>query len=195
MVELILEKISRFVRHYQSHYRDDQRTVTNCGAQDESIVRESKSLLRNGESEHLSARRDRIGNNYPSHASPSECEAITQCLIAISERVRSRGHVAPRASVAIANFDYRDLDRALDAPTIRSSHPRSALRPRDFALDKFIPPTVNSRSAGRGKSAKRWRGQFESLQLRTFQVAGVRRASARNECAANYSLMLLRAWT
>lgn len=94
MVELLFQKISRFVHGSKlKHYRDDQRTVTNCGARDESIVRESKNLLHNGE--HPPARRDRIGNNYPSHVSPSECEAITQCLITISARARSREYETP----------------------------------------------------------------------------------------------------
>lgn len=46
---LLLQKRSRFVHGSKlKYYRDDQQTVTNCGARDESIVRESKSLFHNG---------------------------------------------------------------------------------------------------------------------------------------------------
>lgn len=140
MVEL-LQKISRFVHGSKlKYYRDDQQTVTNCGARDESIVRESKSILHNGE--HPSARRDRIGNNYPSRVSPSECEAITQCLITISACTISR--IRRAAIGCIANFHYRDLDlpsthqrRRFDLHTLETllTPPRAL----DFALDKFIP--------------------------------------------------------
>lgn len=110
-----------------------------------------KQESHNGESEHLSVRRDRIGNNYPSRASPSECEAITQCAITISARARSRGYEAPSAIVVSRTSIYRDPRSALDRRRRSDLYTLGTLsaspRALDFALDKFIPSIVDSRSA------------------------------------------------
>lgn len=135
------------------------------------------------------ARRDRMGNNYPSL---SECEPITQCLIIISIRARSRGYGAPR------HRSYREfpLSRsALDAPTDGDDPIFSILgallappRPLDFALDKFIPRLYTrarrskaTRARGDEKRMRRNRDakfDIKSFQLRIFEVTCIR---ARNE--------------